>query len=53
MLILGVPTAYIPHGKPDQILAQLGLDGSGIAAAITKARHRPDEAATTPAEVTG
>jgi 1-deoxy-D-xylulose-5-phosphate synthase len=30
--ILGVPTAYIPHGKPDAILADLGLDGRGIAA---------------------
>ena len=26
------PTAYIPHGKPDAILAELGLDAAGIAA---------------------
>jgi 1-deoxy-D-xylulose-5-phosphate synthase len=37
MLLLGVPTAYIPHGKPDRILGQLGLDGPGIAASIFKA----------------
>ena len=30
---LGVPTTYLSHGKPDVILASLGLDGSGIAAA--------------------
>ena len=40
-LVLGVPTAYIPHGSQDQILSQLGLDGPGIAAAIAKALHRP------------
>ena len=28
----GVPVAYIPHGKPDAILADLGLDAEGIAA---------------------
>jgi 1-deoxy-D-xylulose-5-phosphate synthase len=31
--VLGVPVAYIPHGKPDAILADLGLDAPGIAAA--------------------
>jgi len=46
VLSLGVPTAYIPHGKPDSILAQLGLDGAGIAAAITKALRRPADALT-------
>ena len=40
-LILGVPTAYIPHGSQSQILSQLGLDGPGIAAAVAKAVHRP------------
>ncbi|MEY2591046.1 MAG: 1-deoxy-D-xylulose-5-phosphate synthase [Acidimicrobiaceae bacterium] len=34
--VLGTPMAYIPHGKPDVILAQLGLDGPGIA---TEARR--------------
>jgi 1-deoxy-D-xylulose-5-phosphate synthase len=28
--VLGVPAAYIPHGKPDAILAELGLDTGGI-----------------------
>jgi 1-deoxy-D-xylulose-5-phosphate synthase len=36
-LILGVPTAFVPHGAQDRILAQLGLDGAGIAAAVSKA----------------
>ena len=34
--VLGVPTDYIPHGKPDAILAQLGLDAPGIAAEATR-----------------
>ncbi|MBU6328875.1 MAG: 1-deoxy-D-xylulose-5-phosphate synthase [Acidobacteria bacterium] len=29
---LGVPTQYVPHGKPAAILAELGLDADGIAA---------------------
>jgi 1-deoxy-D-xylulose-5-phosphate synthase len=29
--VLGTPTAYIAHGKPDAILAELGLDAAGIA----------------------
>lgn len=30
--VLGIPTEYLPHGKADQILADLGLDGEGVAA---------------------
>lgn len=30
--VLGVPDAYLPHGKPDAILADLGLDAAGITA---------------------
>ena len=30
--VLGTPIAYIPHGKPDDILADLGLDAAGLAA---------------------
>jgi deoxyxylulose-5-phosphate synthase len=30
--VLGVPTRFIDHAKPDSILAELGLDASGIAA---------------------
>jgi 1-deoxy-D-xylulose-5-phosphate synthase len=28
----GIPTRFIPHAKPDAILAQLGLDAAGIVA---------------------
>ena len=31
---LGIPRAYVALGKPDQILADLGLDAEGIAAAV-------------------
>ncbi len=37
VLVLGTPDAYIAQGQPDQILAELGLDGAGVAAATTKA----------------
>jgi 1-deoxy-D-xylulose-5-phosphate synthase len=30
--VLGVPAKFLPHGKPDRILAGLGLDADGIAA---------------------
>ncbi|GGI06202.1 1-deoxy-D-xylulose-5-phosphate synthase [Egicoccus halophilus] len=36
VLKLGVPDGYLPHGKPDRILAELGLDAPGIAAATRK-----------------
>jgi len=32
--ILGVPTRYLPHGKADDILATLGLNGEGVAATV-------------------
>jgi len=32
--VLGVPTAYIPHGKADVILAELGLDAAGVASTV-------------------
>jgi deoxyxylulose-5-phosphate synthase len=35
--VLGTPPAYIPHGKPDAILAELGLDAAGIAAEAARA----------------
>jgi 1-deoxy-D-xylulose-5-phosphate synthase len=28
--VLGLPTRFIPHAKPDVILAKLGLDAAGI-----------------------
>jgi 1-deoxy-D-xylulose-5-phosphate synthase len=30
--VLGTPIDYIPHAKPDAILAELGLDAAGLAA---------------------
>jgi 1-deoxy-D-xylulose-5-phosphate synthase len=36
VLRLGVPASYLPHGKADRILAELGLDAAGIAAATGK-----------------
>ena len=33
--MLGVPTVYLPHGKPDTILARLGLDADGIVDEVT------------------
>ncbi len=35
-IALGTPSAYIPHGKPAALLANLGLDGPGIAATVAK-----------------
>jgi 1-deoxy-D-xylulose-5-phosphate synthase len=32
--VLGLPNRFIPQGKPDRILAQLGLDAEGIAATV-------------------
>jgi 1-deoxy-D-xylulose-5-phosphate synthase len=42
VVTLGVPTQFIPHGKPDRILATLGLDADGFAreARQALARHR-------------
>ncbi len=31
---LGIPTRFVPHGDPRQILARLGLDATGIAASV-------------------
>ena len=39
VLVLGTPDRYIPQAKPAQILAELGLDGAGIAASVMKTRH--------------
>ncbi len=33
---LGTPVAFLPHGKPADLLANLGLDGPGIAATVSK-----------------
>ncbi|MGH9087261.1 MAG: 1-deoxy-D-xylulose-5-phosphate synthase [Acidimicrobiales bacterium] len=34
---LGIPRTYLAQGRPDAILADLGLDGSGIAASVRRA----------------
>jgi 1-deoxy-D-xylulose-5-phosphate synthase len=34
---LGIPRDYVAQGKPDAILAGLGLDGPGIAAFVLEA----------------
>ena len=45
----GVPVAYLPHGKPSDILASLGLDGPGIAARVLAAlRGAPAPVASLP-----
>ncbi len=31
LTVLGIPVQYIPHGKPDAILAGFGLDAAGVA----------------------
>jgi 1-deoxy-D-xylulose-5-phosphate synthase len=31
---LGIPRTYVTQGNPDDLLAQLGLDGAGIAASV-------------------
>jgi 1-deoxy-D-xylulose-5-phosphate synthase len=35
-VVLGTPAAYLSHGKPADLLANLGLDGPGIAATVAK-----------------
>jgi 1-deoxy-D-xylulose-5-phosphate synthase len=34
---LGIPRAYLAQGKPDRILATLGLDAAGLAASVREA----------------
>ncbi|MGH8980663.1 MAG: 1-deoxy-D-xylulose-5-phosphate synthase [Acidimicrobiales bacterium] len=42
---LGVPRAFLPQDKPDAILADLGLDGAGIAASVRRVLRLGDRAA--------
>ena len=37
---LGTPDAYLPHGTAQELHAELGLDATGIAAAVTKTLAR-------------
>jgi len=39
-VVLGVPTTYLPHAKPDAILARLGLNCAGIADSTRRALAR-------------
>ena len=39
-VLLGVPTRFVPHGKQDRILAQLGLDADGLVRAVREALGR-------------
>jgi deoxyxylulose-5-phosphate synthase len=41
VVVLGAPSAYLAQGKPADILANLGLDGPGIAATVLKALDLP------------
>ncbi len=36
--VMGVPVEYLAHGKPDTILARLGLDTAGVVAEVHLAR---------------
>lgn len=36
VMVLGVPTRFLPHGKPDAILAELGLDAHGVAERVRR-----------------
>ncbi len=36
VVALGTPAAFLPHGKPAELLANLGLDGPGIVATVLK-----------------
>jgi 1-deoxy-D-xylulose-5-phosphate synthase len=37
---LGTPRSHLPHGKPDDILVALGLDGPGVAASTVEELRR-------------
>jgi 1-deoxy-D-xylulose-5-phosphate synthase len=37
VMTLGTPLAFLPHGRPADLLANLGLDGPGLAASVAKA----------------
>jgi 1-deoxy-D-xylulose-5-phosphate synthase len=39
-VVLGVPTTYLAHAKPDAVLAHVGLNGPGIAASVRSAVQR-------------
>jgi 1-deoxy-D-xylulose-5-phosphate synthase len=40
VVVCGVPVAYVAHGRPADILSQLGLDGPGLSATALDALER-------------
>jgi len=40
LLRLGIPDRFLPHGKRELLLAELGLDAVGIAERVRKALPR-------------
>ena len=47
VLMLGTPLEFIPHGKPESILARLGLDAGGIAGSVRHALAGADRSTAT------
>ncbi len=45
---LGIPRTFVPHDRPDSILAGLGLDGAGIAASVRRVLRSGDQALFAP-----
>jgi 1-deoxy-D-xylulose-5-phosphate synthase len=43
LLRLGIPDQFLPHGKRDALLAELGLDAVGVAERVRKRLHRLQE----------
>ncbi len=48
LLHLGIGQQYIPHGAPDEILAECGLDPLGIARSVKEFMERLDPGRVTP-----
>ncbi len=46
--VLGIPRRFIAQGKPDAILAALGLDGPGLARSVRRALETDTAATATP-----
>jgi 1-deoxy-D-xylulose-5-phosphate synthase len=42
--VLGIPRAFVAHGKPDDLLKELGLDGAGMAESVRRALEGSPEA---------
>jgi 1-deoxy-D-xylulose-5-phosphate synthase len=44
VVVLGLPRSYLPHGRPDDILAGLRLDGPGLAGTLRELAAGGEEA---------